>query len=83
MTHTGCMRPGILEVIPGSRVIQFCGNADQATATLRHYGTVITAFGTDGPHVLRVHPALDFATIVQTVETYLTPLPLNERAAGT
>lgn len=36
-------RPGILEVIPGSRIIQFCGNADLAEATLRQYGELIMA----------------------------------------
>jgi hypothetical protein len=81
MTHTRCTRPGILEVIPGSRIIQFCGNADLDTATLRQYGELIMAFSGDGPHALRVHPALDFTTIVRTVETYLTPL--REREVGT
>ena len=79
MTHTRCTRPGILEVIPGSRVIQFCGNADLAAATLRQYGELIRAFRNDGPHILRVDPVLDFATIVVAIETYLTPLPLRER----
>jgi hypothetical protein len=83
MTHTRYAQPGILEVIPGSRIIQFCGNADLAVATLRQYGELITAFSNDGPHVLRVHPALDFATIVLTVETQLTPLSLRERVVGT
>jgi hypothetical protein len=82
MTHQRDIRPGITEVIPGSRIIQFYGNADHAVATLRQYGTLITAFSNDGPHVLRVDPALDFATIVQTVEAQLTPPPLHERAAG-
>jgi len=83
MTHQGDTRSGIVEVIPGSRIIQFYGNADFAVATLRHYGALLTAFSNDGPHVLRVDPALDFATIVQTVERQLTPPALRERAAGT
>ena len=81
MTHQRDTRPGIVEVIPGSRIIQFYGNADLAVATLRQYGALITAFSNDGPHVLRVDPALDFATIVQTVEAQLTPPPLHERVA--
>ena len=83
MAHVRCTHPGILEVIPGSRIIQFCGNADLAAATLRQYGELITAFSNDGPHILRVDPALNFATIVLTVETQLTPLPLGERVVGT
>jgi hypothetical protein len=83
MAHARSAQPGILEVIPGSRIIQFCGNADLAAATLRQYGELITAFSTDGPHVLRVDPLLNFATIVVAIETYLTPLPLRERAVGT
>jgi hypothetical protein len=83
MTHTRCTHPGILEVIPGSRIIQFCGNAELVAPTLRQYGELITAFSGDGPHALRVHPALDFATIVLTVETQLTPLLLSERVVGT
>ena len=83
MPHARYTHPGILEVIPGSRIIQFCGNADLAAATLRQYGELITAFSIDGPHVLRVYPVLDFATIVQIVATQLTPRPLCERAVGT
>jgi hypothetical protein len=83
MTHTRSAQPGILEVIPGSRSIQFYGNADLAAATLRQYGQLITAFSTDGPHVLRVDPVLDFDTTVLTVKTQLTPLTLRERAVGT
>jgi hypothetical protein len=83
MMNTRDAHPGILEVIPGSRIIQFCGNADLAVATLRQYGELITAFSNDGPHVLRVDPALDFAAIVLTVEMQLNPLPLSERVVGT
>jgi hypothetical protein len=51
-------------------------------ATLWQYGELITAFSNDGPHVLCVDPALDFAAIVLTVETQLNPLPLSERVVG-
>src|SRR4051794_4626212 len=71
------IRSGILEVIPGSRIIQFYGDADHAVATLRQYGELITSFSNDGPHALRVDPLLDFATTVVTVETQLTLLPLK------
>jgi hypothetical protein len=30
-----------------------------------------------------LHPLLDFATVVMAIETYLTPLPLLERAVST
>ena len=83
MTHQHDTPAGIMEVIPGSRIIQFYGNADFARATLREYGDLITSFSDDGPHVLRVNSALDFATIVQTVETQLALLAPRERAAGT
>jgi hypothetical protein len=39
----------------------------------------LNGVSTDGPHILRVDPVLDFATIVVAIETYLTPLPLRER----
>jgi hypothetical protein len=81
MTYQRDIRSGIVEVIPGSRIIQFYGNADLAVATLRQYGALMTAFSNDGPHVLHVDPALDFATIVQAVEAQLTPPPLHERVA--
>ena len=76
------LRFGILEAIPGSRIIQFYGDADRAEAALRQYGELIIAFSTDGPHALRVGSRLDFATIVQTVETQLIARPLTERVVG-
>jgi len=77
------LRSGILEAIPGSRVIQFYGDAEHAETALHQYGKLLVGFTNDSPHILRVDPRLDFATIAQTVETLLTPRPLKERRAGT
>jgi len=82
MTQTHCAHPGILHVIPGSRIIQFCGDADLAGIAFRQYGDLITACNDDGPHALRVDPAFDFPTIVRTVETQLRSLRLREWVVG-
>lgn len=63
-------RAGIIEAIPGSRVIQFYADNDAATH-LRQYGQLILGVDDLGPHVLRVDAERDFATTVDVVRTWL------------
>ncbi len=64
-------RPGIIEAIPGSRVIQFYADSNDAAAHLRQYGQLILGVDDKGPHVLRVDAGHDFATMIDVVRTWL------------
>jgi hypothetical protein len=64
-------QPGIIEAIPGSQVIQFYADTNDAAAHLRQYGQLILGPDDMGPHVLRVDVGRDFATTVDVVRTWL------------
>ena len=82
MAQSRCEQPGILQVIPGRRIIQYCGDPYLTATVLRSYGEVILGHTETGPHILRVRPSLDFVAVVAAVKAQLTSDRSSEGTRG-